>query len=332
MLTSRRRRFVGSRTLTTSLALAASVALAAAPSAAAESTAEADGTIAVSSLGSTNSMTGSAAGSLGSLASPAYAEYVALGDSYAAFGNQSKQAGFTPAGCGQSLTNYPKVLSANPAIGELSDVTCGGAEIPNLAGDQTVATPPGVASPQFAALSAGTDLVTLSIGGNDVGFASIVGCITRQGPFEDLLPEATCESQIGETIDTGIAGIFAQGGPVDTVYAAIKDASPDATVIATRYMPLMPAAGISCEFTNNLNPLDVAWAREVTEDINAAVHAAATRNGHTSVLPTDASDRSACASPDKRWTSFMGAIDDAAPFHPTALGQEAMAAAITSAL
>lgn len=329
MLISRRRRFVGSRTLTTSLALAASVALAAAPVASAQSTTEADGTIAVSSLGSTSSVPGSAAGSLGSLASPAYAEYVALGDSDAAFGNQSKQADFSPAGCGQSLTNYPKVLSANPAIGELSDVTCGGAQIPNLAGEQAIATPPGVASPQFAALSAGTDLVTLSIGGNDVGFASIVGCIIKQAPFAET---PNCEDAIGAGIAADIAETFGEGGEVDDVYAAIKTKSPNAKVIATRYMPVMPAAGISCEFTDDLAPVDVAWAREVTEDINAAVHAAATRNGHTSVLPMDASDRSACAAPDKRWTSFMGVTDDAAPFHPTALGQQAMAAAITSAL
>ena len=89
MFTSPRRRFAGSRTLTASLALAATVALAGSPLANAQSTTQADGAIAVSSLGSTTDAPGSMTGSLGSLATPAYAEYVALGDSYAAFGDQS---------------------------------------------------------------------------------------------------------------------------------------------------------------------------------------------------------------------------------------------------
>ena len=280
-------------------------------------------------------MPGSAAGSLGSLASPAYAEYVALGDSYAAFGNQSKQADFTPAGCGQSLTNYPKVLSANPAIGELSDVTCGGAQIPNLAGEQAIATPPAVAAPQFDALSAGTDLVTLSIGGNDVGFAAIVGCITKQAPFATT---PNCENAIGAGITANIAETFGEGGEIDDVYAAIKTKSPGAKVVATQYMPLMPADGGSCAFTDQLVPADMQWAREVTEAINDAVATAAKRNGHISVLPTDTVDRSACAAPDARWTQFLADSPGdenptgAAPFHPTALGQQAMAAAIASAL
>ena len=67
--------------LTTSLALSAAAVLVATPAAAAQSTAQPDGAIAVSSLGATNEIPGSVAGSLGSLAEPAYPEYVALGDS-----------------------------------------------------------------------------------------------------------------------------------------------------------------------------------------------------------------------------------------------------------
>ena len=184
---------------------------------------------------------------------------------------------------------------------------------------------------QFDALTEDTDLVSLSIGGNDVGFGAIVACITRQGPFESLPGEATCESQIGDTIAADIAAVYGADGPVDAVYDTISELSPDATVVATRYMPLMPAEGTTCAFTDRLNPADVAWARQVTDDINRAVDEAATRNGHVSVMPTDDVDRSACAEPDQRWTSFLG-DPDTAPMHPTALGQEAMAAAVAEQL
>ena len=131
MLTTPRRRFAGSRTLTTSLALAASVVLTAAPVAGAQSTTQADGTIALGSLGSSVGTPVSASGSLGSLSTPAYADYVALGDSYAALGDNTTPAG-GPEGCGQSLANYPNQLDANHAVGELTDATCGGAQTEDI--------------------------------------------------------------------------------------------------------------------------------------------------------------------------------------------------------
>lgn len=326
MLPSPRRRSVGSRTLTSSIALAASVALAAAPLASAQSAVNPEGAIAVGSLGSMVGTPVPATGSLGSLAQPLYPDYVALGDSYAALGDSRVPAG-EPAACGRNFGNYPNLLDANPAVGALTDATCGGAQIPHLTASQYAGVPP-----QLDAVSADTDLVTLSIGGNDVGFGMIVGCITRQGPFAQLPTAATCESQVDAIIAANIATTFGPGGRIDGVYDAIEERSSGVRVVATQYMPLMPAEGGSCAFTAGLNPADVVWARGVAEDINAAVDAAAERNGHDSVLPTDTVDRSACAPADQRWTDFLGTVPGSAPMHPTALGQQAMAAAIAAAL
>ncbi|MBB0995025.1 SGNH/GDSL hydrolase family protein [Dietzia sp. SLG510A3-3B2-2] len=329
MLTTPRRRFAGSRTLTTSLALAASVALASAPLAGAQSTVEANGTIAVSSLGATNDIPGSVAGSLGSIAGPAYADYVALGDSYAAFGDQMEPVvtDGPAARCGRSLTNYPNVLDVNTAIGELVDVTCGGAIIPSLTGFQYGGVPA-----QLNALDAGTDLVTLSIGGNDVGFGTIVNCITKQ---DDYATVPSCREELDDEITAAIDTVFGKVGAVDKVYAAIKQRSPGATVIATQYLPLLPASNEDgCQFTQFIGVDNLNWAREVTARINDAVNAAAVRNGHVSVLPVDTTvDRSACGEADERWTDFTGgAPTNAYPMHPTSLGQQAMAQAIAAAI
>ena len=342
MVSSHRRRFAASRTLTTSLALAASVALASAPLAGAQSTVEANGTIAVSSLGTTNTAPGSVAGSLEALGSltptepetPAtYDSYVALGDSYAAFGDQTRSAGGPPL-CARSLTNYPTVLDAHPRVGELTDATCGGAIIPSLTGFQYDGVPA-----QLDALDADTDLVTLSIGGNDVGFGTIVDCITKRN---DYATTPNCRAELDDDITAAIDSVFGAGTEgdvpvatkVDTIYALIEEKAPDATVVATQYLPLMPAEGESCAFTEQLVPDDVTWAREVTARINAAVDAAAVRNGHVSVLPVDPTvDRSACGNDDERWTDFTGGAPTGAyPMHPTALGQEAMADAIAAAI
>lgn len=314
--------------LTTSLALAAAAALVATPAAAAQSTAQPDGAIAVSSLGATNEIPGSVAGSLGSLAEPAYPEYVALGDSYAALGDSTEPAG-GPVGCAQSLANYPNQLDANPAVGELTDASCGGAVTRDLFEPQRE----GVA-PQLDALDEDTDLVTLSIGGNDVGFGTIVGCITAHLNPEKPSPLIDCRDLLGDTVSSDIDDIYGPGGAVDDIYAEIAERSPDATVIATQYLPLMPADDADgCGFTQAIGAENLAWAREITQEINDAVDEAARRNGHVSVLPVDDTDRSGCAPADERWVVFAdGSENNAAPFHPTALGQQAMAAAIAAAL
>lgn len=307
--------------LTTSLALAAAVTLAAAPVASAQSTAQPDGAIAVSSLGATNKIPGSVAGSLGSLAQPAYAHYVALGDSYAAFGDQSDVA----APCGRSASNYPGQLDENPAVGELTDVTCGGA----VTSDMFEAQHPGVA-PQLEALDEDTDLVTLSIGGNDVGFGSIVECITGGAPGSPR----DCESELGSTVSGLIDDVYGEDGAVDEIYAEIAERSPGATVIATQYLPLMPATDASgCQFTQFIGTENLEWAREITQAINDAVDEAARRKGHVSALPVDSTDRSGCAPASERWVVFLdGSENNAASFHPTALGQQAVADAIAAAL
>lgn len=331
MFTSSRRRSAGARTLTTSLALAASVALAAAPLASAQSTTEADGAVAVSSLGSSIDA-GSASGSLGSLAQPAYADYVALGDSYAALGDSREPTG-TPAACGRNLGNYPHQLDANPAVGELTDATCGAARIPDLAGSQTLGTAPNTIAvpPQLDALDAGTDLVTLSIGGNDVGFGTIVGCITAPlsgGAAKD------CRALLDADVTAGIERVFGEDGEIDEVYDAIETAAPNAKVVATQYLPLMPAEDEDgCQITDAFGAANLQWAREIAADINDAVDSAAQRNGRISVLPVDTTvDRSACAPVDQRWTDFLGQTPGSAQMHPTALGQRAMAEAIAAAL
>lgn len=342
------------RRLLASLAVAATLSLVSTPAASAIGSLSALGSVgaaatagSVGSAGSAGSLAGAGSlgnagsggdsgspgtlGSLGALGSTGssdqaprtYDSYVALGDSYAALGDRTRPAG-GPAGCARSLANYPNQLDAGDArIGDLTDVTCGGAQIPDLTEPQFPGAPG-----QLEALDADTDLVTLSIGGNDVGFGLIVGCITKQGPFAGT-PD--CEAEIGDAVDADIAETFGVGGQIDQVYDAIETASPDATIIATQYMPLMPETG-SCAFTDQLNPDDVQWSREVAEAINDAVDAAAARNGHISVLPTDDVDRSACASVDQRWTDFTGIETNTAPMHPTALGQQAMAGAIGAVL
>src|SRR2546423_11985304 len=95
--------------------------------------------------------------------------YVALGDSYAAGPIIPVQQ--KPWGCLKSDHNYAHL--AAPAIGMiLRDATCSGADTGDMTSAQGV-WPDGPNPPQFDSLDADTKVVSITIGGNDIGVSSI---------------------------------------------------------------------------------------------------------------------------------------------------------------
>ncbi|SEC93444.1 GDSL-like Lipase/Acylhydrolase family protein [Streptomyces sp. 3213] len=87
--------------------------------------------------------------------------HVALGDSYASGPGIPTQVDATSARPDQ---NHPSLLAA-ARNRQLTDVSCSGATTTALAGAQ------GTKVPQPDALGADTDMVTLTIGGNDIDFS-----------------------------------------------------------------------------------------------------------------------------------------------------------------
>lgn len=260
-------------------------------------------------------------GSLGSSTGTEFDEYVALGDSYAAVGNMNAPT-TGPEDCYRSTTNYPSGVAADDSVATVNDVTCSGATTEHMSARQHPVTPP-----QLDALTPETDLVTLSIGGNDIMFGEIVGCaITNM-----LEPEnAPCSESIGPEVVAAMDALVPQ---LETVYSEIEQRSPDATVVATQYMPLLPAVPGTCVFARMLQPADFDWMNELTADLNRLVDDAAEAAGHTSVMPlSPGTDRSACAAQEEAWTSFLGHETESMPMHPTALGQQAMAGAVLAEL
>lgn len=252
-------------------------------------------------------------------ASPLYARYVALGDSFAALGPTSAPT-TGPPGCLRSTRNYPAFVAEYPQVGELIDVTCGGAETADLAAPQIAQTPP-----QFEALTADTDLVTLSIGGNDIGFGAMAGCLAQT---PRVATGAPCRDRLEHSVTAALAGL---GGRLGEVYAGIGERSPGARIVTTGYLPLVPAHG-GCAFISGLSPGDVTWARHVTERITMVVANAAENAGADVVMPPDADARHACAPPAERFTDFTGVETGSHPMHLTAAGHRAMAEAVRAVL
>src|SRR6476469_9483708 len=109
----------------------------------------------------------------------AAANYTALGDSYAA--GPLIPNPLLPLGCLKSSNNYAHL--AAPGIGlTLRDATCSGAETEDMTNPQNV-DPDGPNPPQFNSLNAETTVVSVTIGGNDIGFSEVVESCITYNPF-----------------------------------------------------------------------------------------------------------------------------------------------------
>lgn len=256
-----------------------------------------------------------------------YEHYVALGDSFAAV--SGRDAGFSgPEFCQRSGDNYPSLLLSSPRVAGGEDATCQGAQIPHLTEPrQTYSSDASSAQipAQLNSLTVDTDLVTLSIGGNDIGFGDIVGCYGRS-----MLTQVAsqCGAELDSRSETALDEL--EGG-LDTVHEEIAERAPDARVIVTGYVPLI-AAGDNCPEIGAISPEDREWAADITDALNDVIGDAARRHGAEFVLPSDAEDHTACADAEERWVDFTGQETGSFPMHPTPAGHAAMAAEVESAL
>lgn len=262
-------------------------------------------------------------------AGPAYPTYVALGDSYAAGPLVPFPVG-RPAACLRSDRNYPSVAAQRLGVTTLTDATCIGAKTDDLAAAQQVVL--GSNPPQLDALRPDTALVSLTMGGNDIGFLSIVEkCATLSitKPFG-----AACrDSYTAGGVDQLAARVDATAPKIAAALRAITDRSPRARVAVVGYPAVLPDTGPGCFPVVPYTAGDVAYLRGVEKRLNAMLADRAAAAGATYVdtyTPTIGHD--VCQPPGTRWIEGLVPTAPAAPVHPNALGEQAMAAALVAAV
>lgn len=147
-------------------------------------------------------------------------DYVALGDSYT---SGTGAPPYQNLGCLRSSRSYAPLWASSHAVSSFTFAACGGA------------TTSDVRNNQLGALNADTDLVTITIGGNDIGFAEVMVTCT-------LLGNASCLDAIAEA--TTEANTILPDR-LDATYAAIRAAAPNALVVVLGYPRLISPTG-SC--------------------------------------------------------------------------------------
>lgn len=245
--------------------------------------------------------------------------YAALGDSYSAGSGVLPPAKGAPLICLQSEKNFPKVIAAEIGA-NLTDVTCGAAQTNHLKEGQY----PGVA-PQLDAVSEDTDLVTLTIGGNDNGV--FIGAVLACGSagLTTIGKGSPCKNIWGSHFDDQVTEKTYPA--VKEALTAIQDKAPNAEVAILGYPHIVPAeADASCFAKMPIAEGDIPYMRALQNHLNEVIERAANETGATFVDLNEASTgHDACAPADTRWIEPVLFGNQVVPVHPNTLGEAQMA-------
>jgi hypothetical protein len=245
---------------------------------------------------------------------PALADYVALGDSYAAGPLIPLQ--IEPYGCLKSDHNYAHLAAPQLHQPVFRDASCSGAETEDMTAPQGVS--PGPNPPQFDALDADTQIVTFNIGGNDIGFTSIAENCLSASPIGTY-----CKGDyVHDGRDEISERIAATAPKVAAVIQGIHERAPQARVFAVNYAAIFPERGfLGCWPQLPVASGDIAYLREKQRELNAMIAAQAAANGAGLIDWYSASiGHDACKPPGIRWVEPLVPANAAAPVHPNLFG------------
>jgi lysophospholipase L1-like esterase len=253
--------------------------------------------------------------------------YVALGDSYTAGPLVPTQIG-SPYGCLRSDKNYPHVAAPQLSVATLRDVSCSGARTDHMTAPQNV-DPDGPNPPQLNAVDSTAKVVTLGIGGNDIGFSDIVQSCVTWHPFG-----SPCKNKWAPGgVDQITARINATAPKVAAVIQGIRARAPQAKIFVVGYPAILPDSGSGCWPQMPIAWNDVSYLRAKTKELNTMLSQRAAANGARYVdVYTPSRSFSACASSSTRWVEPIVPDTWAAPVHPNARGMAGMAGVVVTAI
>jgi lysophospholipase L1-like esterase len=283
--------------------------------------------------------------------------YVALGDSYAAgFGLPAPATPTRPEfpDCAQTSLDYPHRLAAQLGLA-LTDASCSGATTADFFTPQDV---PGPKPPAQVDVVRATQpsLVTVTIGGNDLGFTPIAQtCLaaSRVGPLFLHPTFASCSAFFASpagSADNPFARLAAVGAKVRAALRAVHRAAPHARILVIAYPAIAPnqrntppggcfAANAIPTTIVGQAPLtsafpftdtDVPFLARLEQRLDAEIAEATDQSGGTYTDIYHASlPHSACSPEDTRWVEpVVPGGGGSNVLHPSLAGTSAMAAAL----
>ncbi|CCK31215.1 Lipase [Streptomyces davaonensis JCM 4913] len=219
--------------------------------------------------------------------------YVALGDSYASgvgAGSYISSSG----DCKRSTKAHPYLWAAANSPSSFAFAACSGART----GD--------VLNNQMGSLNSSTALVSISIGGNDAGFADVMTTCVLQSDSSCISRINTAKAYVDSTLP----------GQLNNVYSAIRTKAPNAHVVVIGY-PRFYKLGQSCL---GLSETKRKAINDASDYLNAAVANRAAAHSFTfgDVRPTFTGHEICSGS---SWLHSVNWLNIGESYHPTAAGQ-----------
>jgi lysophospholipase L1-like esterase len=241
--------------------------------------------------------------------------YVAMGSSFAAGPGLKPRAADSPRPAGRSASNYAHLVAGKLGLA-LADVTFSGATSSHILGPDDRGNPA-----QLDAVTAETTLVTITAGGNDVGY--LPGLTFSSFPaFAAWLPFV----RRGLAAATDAAAADARFATLETnaarIVREIRSRAPGCRVLFVDYLTILPPEGVD---TSPLPAATAAWGRGLAVRLGETIVRVAESEGAEVVLASEAS-AGHHAWADEPWTRrFHLSLRGGAPYHPNLAGMAAVA-------
>ncbi len=247
-------------------------------------------------------------------------EYVALGSSFAAGADLGPLQDESPLLCARSKGGYPQQLARLLDL-SIVDMTCGGAKTQHLIKGGHF-----FQGPQVRTIKKQTQLVTITVGGNDVGYSSDLSLLAARNS-ETLFGWGVRQFWRGPKLadQRDYAGL---SGELVSTIRLIQKKAPKAIIVLASYPAILPPSGTCPRL--GLSNLDAELMRDVANRFAATSRAAAEITGVRFVdMHSLGAKNHACSV--LPWT-YGWANAGLAPFHPTKRGARATANAIARAV
>lgn len=239
-----------------------------------------------------------AAVGLPATAHAASGDYVALGDSYSSgLGAGSYYDDGTD--CRRSSKAYGVLLASGAGL-DLTLAACSGA------------TTSSVASQQLSALDSSTSRVTITVGGNDIGFAPVLTECAKPGWWGD------CDGAIDEALQIATQQL---PGRLSSLFGQIRQRSPQADVVVSGYPQLFN--GDDCHALTFFSGGEMSRLNSAALQLNSVIRQQAVAAGFEFVNPVPTFDDHAVCD-DSAWINNLSMPVDES-FHPNAAGHRGYA-------
>lgn len=189
--------------------------------------------------------------------------------------------------------------------------------------------------PQSTEVGADTDVITVGVGGNTLGFADILTKCMELGGENDGAG-TPCKEALGAGIQTRLNKVSQE---YDRMLTELHERAPKAKILTVGYPTIVPNDASKCGYGDltqfgTITQGDLAWLRtDVLEPLNKTIEKSTGTQEAASFIDLYNSSRDHSVCDDTKWVEGIVTLPDQLSFvHPNALGHRNAAEHIEEAM